>query len=64
MTEYVPNALHEFQHPYPRRPQHAPHKWKRLNYGAKKKVQIGNFIRDTTITEKKTNPTSGGKISI
>ena len=36
MPNYVPNALHEFQHPYTKRPQHAPHKWERPNYEAKK----------------------------
>ena len=35
MPKYLPNALHEFQHPYPKIPQHVPHKWEHLNYGAK-----------------------------
>ena len=35
MPKYVPNALHEFQPPYPRIPQHVPHKLERSNYEAK-----------------------------
>ena len=35
MQNYVPNALHEFQHPYPKKPQHSPHKWECPNYGTK-----------------------------
>ena len=27
IPKYVSNALNEFQHPYPKVPQHAPHKW-------------------------------------
>ena len=61
MTKYVLNAFHKFQHPYPKRPQHVPHKWERPNYGARrKKVQRGKLIRDTTITENKINPKIGG----
>ena len=35
IPKYVPNALHKFQHPYPKIPQHAPHKRECPNYGAK-----------------------------
>ena len=35
MPECVLNALNELQHSYPKRPQHAPHKWEHPNYGAK-----------------------------
>ena len=35
MTKYVANALHELLHPYPKRSQHAPHKWELPDYGAK-----------------------------
>jgi hypothetical protein len=34
MPGYISNALHKFQHPPPRLPQHAPYKWSRPNYGA------------------------------
>ena len=34
MPGYVQKVLHRFDHPTPSRPQHAPHKWERPNYGA------------------------------
>ena len=35
MPKYVPNTLYEFQHPYTKIPQHAPHKYERPNYASK-----------------------------
>ena len=34
MSGYVKEALKQFQHPTPRRPQHSPHQWKLPNYGS------------------------------
>ena len=34
MPKYLKTALHKFQHPAPKRPQHAPHSWSKPNYGA------------------------------
>jgi hypothetical protein len=33
MPGYVKDALHKFQHPLPKRPQHAPHNWTVPAYG-------------------------------
>ena len=35
MPGYLPRALEQFNHPSPIRPQYAPHKWSRPNYGQK-----------------------------
>ena len=35
MSKYVPKILHEFQHSYTKRLQHALHKWEFPNYGSK-----------------------------
>ena len=35
MPNYVPKALHRFQHPPPSKPQYSPHKWLAPIYGAK-----------------------------
>ena len=35
MPDYVKHALHEFQHPAPKRPEHSPSKWTAPIYGAK-----------------------------
>jgi hypothetical protein len=35
MPGYLDKALHQFQHPEPTRPQHSPHAWVELSYGAK-----------------------------
>jgi hypothetical protein len=34
MPGYIPNALHKYQHPAPKRPQHSPHTWNQPQYGA------------------------------
>ena len=34
MPKYLQTALLKFQHPAPKRPQHAPHSWAKLTYGA------------------------------
>ena len=34
MQKYLQSALHKFQHPAPKRPQHAPHSWAKQTYGA------------------------------
>jgi hypothetical protein len=35
MPGYIPSALHKYQHPAPKRPQHAPqHHWNQPNYSA------------------------------
>jgi hypothetical protein len=34
MPGYIPNALHKYQHPAPKRPQHTPHTWNQPQYGA------------------------------
>ena len=34
MPKYLQTALHKFQHPAPKRPQHAPHSWAKPTYGA------------------------------
>lgn len=38
MPEYVSNALTRFQHPTPKRKQHAPHPWVEPTYGAKQQL--------------------------
>jgi hypothetical protein len=35
MPGYIERALQRFQHPNPSRPQHAPHAWEQVQYGAK-----------------------------
>ena len=35
MPGYVSKALHRFQHPLPKRPQHSPHAWQPPQYGQK-----------------------------
>jgi hypothetical protein len=35
MPGYIQAALHKYQHPKPKRPQHAPHLWTQPNYAAK-----------------------------
>jgi len=35
MPGYIPDALHKFGHPKPTKPQHAPQKYKPIQYGAK-----------------------------
>ena len=34
MHKYLETALLKFQHPAPKRPQHAPHSWAKPTYGA------------------------------
>ena len=34
MHKYLQTALHKFQHPAPKRPQHAPHSWSKPTYRA------------------------------
>jgi hypothetical protein len=43
MPGYIQAALHKYQHPQPKREQHAPHIWTQPNYGAKQ--QLSFFIR-------------------
>eukprot|EP00978_Attheya_sp_CCMP212_P015720 scaffold40647_cov75-Attheya_sp.AAC.1 len=38
MPGYVKACIHKYQHPYPKRQQHAPHEWERINYGAKQQM--------------------------
>ena len=38
IPDYVNAALHEFQHPQPKRPYHAPSHWTRPDYGAKQQM--------------------------
>ena len=38
MPNYIPAALHKYNHPAPMRPQHAPSPWTRPNYGAKQQM--------------------------
>ena len=45
MPDYVATALHRFQHPFPKRPEHSPHAWLEPNYGAT--VQLSPLL-DTT----------------
>ena len=33
MLKYLQTALRKFQHPAPKRPQHAPHSWSKPTYG-------------------------------
>jgi hypothetical protein len=33
MPGYITDALHKYQHPMPKRPQHAPHIWTDSAYG-------------------------------
>jgi hypothetical protein len=33
MPGYIKDALHKFQHPFPKRPQYAPHNWTVPTYG-------------------------------
>ena len=35
MPGYVKEALHMFQHEYPKKPQHSPHPFKKPKYGRK-----------------------------
>ena len=35
MPLYIPRALKRFNHPHPKRPQYAPHKWTKPVYGSK-----------------------------
>eukprot|EP00957_Ditylum_brightwellii_P154407 11749758-Ditylum_brightwellii.AAC.1 len=35
VPHYVPRALEKYQHPTPKHPVYAPHKWNRPAYGAK-----------------------------
>ena len=35
MPVYIAKALHKFQHPTPKRPQHAPHEWTAPAYGSR-----------------------------
>jgi hypothetical protein len=34
MPGYIKSAIHKYQHPAPKRPQHAPHTWNQPTYGA------------------------------
>lgn len=38
MPGYIASTLHKFQHPHPKRPQHAPHKWTEPIYGASQQL--------------------------
>jgi hypothetical protein len=38
MPGYVASALHKFQHPAPKRAQHAPHQWTKPNYGTRQQL--------------------------
>ena len=48
MPEYVKKALHRLQHDMPRRPQHAPHRYNKPNYG--QRVQFANPQDDMPVT--------------
>ena len=51
MPGYVPKVLDQFNHPPPIRPQYAPHKWTRPNYG--QKIQYAHPEDDATKLDKK-----------
>ena len=38
MPNYIPAALHKYNHPAPKQPQHAPSPWTRPSYGAKQQI--------------------------
>jgi hypothetical protein len=38
MPGYIQATSHKFQHPSPKREQHAPHRWTEPNYGAKQQL--------------------------
>jgi hypothetical protein len=38
MPGYIQAAIHKFQHPHPKREQHAPHQWIAPTYGAKQQL--------------------------
>eukprot|EP00978_Attheya_sp_CCMP212_P026418 scaffold86865_cov67-Attheya_sp.AAC.1 len=38
MPGYVKACIHKYQHPDPKRQQHAPHEWEHINYGAKQQM--------------------------
>jgi hypothetical protein len=42
MPGYFKAALHKYQHPAPRHPEHAPHQWNPPVYGAKTQ-----YVEDT-----------------
>jgi hypothetical protein len=46
MPGYLQAALHKFQHPAPKRPQHAPHPWTQPNYGTKMQLTTPNGTTD------------------
>ena len=48
MPEYVKKALHRLQHDMPRRPQHAPQRYNKPNYG--QRVQFANPQDDMPVT--------------
>ena len=37
MSKYIQTDLLKFQHPAPKHPQHVPHSWEKLTYGAQVK---------------------------
>ena len=54
MPEYLQIALLKFQHPAPKRPQHAPHAWSKPTYGAQVQYTQDNDS-STLLTEKTIN---------
>jgi hypothetical protein len=53
MPGYVKAVLHRFQHPYPVRPQHSPHKHQTINYGAKVQFVEPKDVRKPLTAEQK-----------
>ena len=55
MPEYLQAALLKFQHPAPKRPQHAPHYWSKPTYGAQ--VQYSQDDDSSPLLPEKNNQT-------
>jgi len=50
MPGYVPKTLHTFQHPTPKRPQFAPHKWTEPAYG--QRIQYARNLEDLPLLDR------------
>ena len=53
MRDYITNLLHKYNHPIPRKPQHAPHAHREIQYGAKDQflpdLDTSNPLDDTGV---------------
>jgi hypothetical protein len=54
MPGYIKSALHKYQHPAPARPEHSPHTWNPLIYGAKTRF-VSDPKPSPTISDKDVN---------